>query len=102
MLQIKTSERDVQHEGAVCDENPGTAQPVLINVPAYREFEMSHGITRHTAACLSRGFASGAGVRRRTIAGHHAVRNRADTVVLARIRGARVDFHVARCPYDNR
>lgn len=102
VLQIETGERDVQHEGAVCDQHPGTAQPVLINVPAYREFEMSHGITWNTAACLSRGFASGAGVRRRAIAGRRAVRNRADAVVLARIRGARVDFHVARCPYDNR
>lgn len=45
VLQIETGERDVQHEGAVCDQHPGTAQPVLINVPAYREFEMSHGIT---------------------------------------------------------
>lgn len=98
MLQIETGERDVQHQGAVRDQYPGTAQPVLINVPAYREFEMSHGITRNTAARLSRRFASGAGVRRRAIAAHHAVRDRADTVVFARIRGARVDFHVARCP----
>lgn len=45
LLQIETGERDVQHEGAVCDQYPGTAQPVLINVPAYREFEMSHRIT---------------------------------------------------------